>query len=83
VTGAALRDAIAGDDLTARAAVVRLRPYRWVADFDPLRRAYHRELDNGRRERLARDYEQLTGDHIETGPDRLLEYRGPERIFVR
>ena len=38
-TRAALREVIEGDGPAARAAVERLRPYGWVADFDPLRRA--------------------------------------------
>jgi hypothetical protein len=81
VTRAALREVIEGDDRTARTAVARLRPYWWVADFDPLRRAYVREGDPNRRARLERDYRELTGNDVRQGPDRLFEYDGPERII--
>jgi hypothetical protein len=80
-TRAALRQVIEGDDLAVRAAVERLRPYAWVADFDPLRHACKREQDRGRWERLARAYRELTGRDVRFGPDRLVEYAGPERLF--
>jgi len=80
-TRAALREVIEGDGLAARAAVGRLRPYRWVADFDPLRRACLRERERGRWERLARAYRDLTGRSVRFGPERLVEYGGPDRWF--
>jgi hypothetical protein len=80
-TRAALREVIDGDGPTARAAVERLRPYWWVADFDPLRRACNREQDRGRWERLAQSYRDLTGRDVRFGPDRLIEYSGPDRLF--
>jgi hypothetical protein len=80
-TRAALREAISGDDLTSRAAVDRLRPYWWVADFDPMRRAYRQERDQSRRKRLSQDYRRLTGGDIWAGPDRLFEYDGPDRLI--
>ena len=72
---------LAGDDATSRAAVRQLRPYWWVADFDPLRRAYERERDRTRRKRLARAYRELTGDTIWNGPNRFIEYGGPDRLL--
>jgi hypothetical protein len=80
-TRAALREVISGDDLASRAAVDRLRPYWWVADLDPMRRAYQQERDQTRRKRLSRDYRQLTGNDIWAGPDRLFEYDGPDRLI--
>jgi len=80
-TRAALHAVILGDDAAERAAVKRLRPYWWVADFDPLRRACEQERDRVRWERLARDYGELTGHDVRFGPDRLVEYGGPERLF--
>jgi hypothetical protein len=70
-----------GNDQTSRAAVERLRPYRWVADFDPLRRAYDREKDQGRRKRFEQDYSTLTGRSVREGPDRFMEYDGPARLI--
>jgi hypothetical protein len=80
-TRAGLRDVIEGNDQTSRAAVERLRPYRWVADFDPLRRAYDREKDQGRRKRIEQDYSTLTGRSVHEGPDRLIGYDGPDRLI--
>jgi hypothetical protein len=80
-TRAALREVIEGDGPTAQAAVERLKPYWWVADFDPLRRACDREHDRGRWDRLARAYRDLTGRDVRFGADRLLEYGGPDRLF--
>jgi hypothetical protein len=80
-TRAGLRDVIEGNDQTSRAAVERLRPYRWVADFDPLRRAYDREKDEGRRERIEQDYSTLTGRSVWEGPDRFIGYDGPDRLI--
>ena len=79
-TRADLRRVIAGDALASRAAVQRLRPYRWVADFDFLRRAYAKEPDARRRDRIAQAYADLTGRDVGDGPGRLIEYDGPERI---
>jgi hypothetical protein len=81
-TRAALREVIEGDGPGARAAVERLRPYWWVADFDPLRRACARERDRGRWDRLARAYHDLTGRDVRFGADRLVEYPGPDRLFA-
>jgi hypothetical protein len=67
-TRAGLRDVIEGNDQTSRAAVERLRPYRWVADFDLLRRAYDREKDQGCRKRIEQDYSTLTGRRSTKGP---------------
>jgi hypothetical protein len=80
-TRAALREVIVGDDARSRAAVGRLRPYWWVADFDPLRRAFEREPDLTRQKRFEHDYRELTGDDIRTGPDRFIEYGGPDRLI--
>jgi len=80
-TRAALREVIAGDDATSQAAVGRLRPYWWLADFDPLRRAYQKERDPTRRKRFARAYRELTAGAIWTGPTRFIEYGGPDRLL--
>ena len=80
-TRAALREVITGDDATSQAAVGRLRPYWWVADFDPLRRAYERERDPTRRKRFALDYRELTGEAIWNGPNRFIGYDGPDRLI--
>lgn len=80
-TRAALHEVIEGDGPSARAAVGRLRPYRWVADFDPLRRACARERDRGRWDRLARAYRDLTGRDVRFGANRIVEYDGPDRLF--
>jgi hypothetical protein len=80
-TRAALREVIEGDDRAAQAAVGRLRPYGWVADFDPLRRACERERDRGRYERMARAYRDLTGRDVRSGLDRFIEYGGPDRLL--
>ncbi len=80
-TRAAIREVIAGDDVTSRSAVDRLRPYWWVADFDPLRRACDQERDPSRRERIARDYQDLTSYDVQYGPFRFLEYDGPDRLI--
>jgi hypothetical protein len=65
---------IRGDDAASSAAVGRLRPYRWVADFDSLREAYEQEPDPTRKQRIARAYGELTGHDVRSGPDRLVEY---------
>ena len=59
----------------------RLRPYWWVADSNPLRWACEHEQDRIRWERLAWAYRDLTGHDVQFGPERLVEYGGPERLF--
>jgi hypothetical protein len=82
-TTSALSDVISGDDAKSRSAVLRLKPYTWVADFDPLREAHDREVNAARRDRLAKDYFDLTGIDISYGPERLIEYGDPVRLFRR
>lgn len=82
-TRALLRDVIHGDDAVAEAAVARLRPYAWVADFDPLRDAREGERNPARRERLADAYVRLAGVSADRGPLRIFDYDGPERLLPR
>jgi hypothetical protein len=82
-TRAAIHEVISGDDVIANEAAERLKAYGWVADFDPLRRAAQEESDPARAARLARHYAGLTGRSVRHGPDRFIEYGGPERLFFK
>jgi hypothetical protein len=82
-TRAAIRQVVKGDDAASQTAVNQLQPYRWIADFDPLRRAYEQERDPERRSRIQQDYATLTGNDISEGAVRLFDYDGPERLIPR
>lgn len=82
-TQTAIKQIIEGSDAISEDAVERLQPYKWVADFDPLRRAFELEENATRKSRIAQDYHRLTGHNISDGLSRLFDYDGPERLIRR
>jgi hypothetical protein len=62
-----LPDVIGGDEVRAAAAARRLSFLSRLdkGEFDQMAWAYGRETDPARKERLARAYHDITGDHIE------------------
>ncbi|HJR07753.1 MAG TPA: hypothetical protein VJ842_10870 [Pyrinomonadaceae bacterium] len=62
-----LTEILDGDDAHAAAAARRLRHVSWLAprETDQLVRAYGSETDPARKARLARAYQEMTGDDIE------------------
>ena len=63
----AMGELVGGDDARTDAATRTLRLAGWVGatDFDDLARAYEREGDAARKQRLARVYRELTGQDVE------------------
>ncbi len=66
--GSATELSMSADDSEANRGITRLRRIEFVANWDTLVGIYHAEKDDGRRERLAKSYKELTGKDIE---DRL------------
>lgn len=57
---------LSGDAGSVNAAVQRMKHLHWIIDADRLVRAYERETDAARKERLGNAYKEITGDEIET-----------------
>ena len=54
------------DSEIPEAAVHRLKYLKWCIDADDFVRAYEKENDQNRKDRLSKAYEDLTGESIET-----------------
>jgi hypothetical protein len=57
--------AMSTDAGEAAQGVARLHKYRFMMTFDSLIAAYIRETDSTQRERLAKEYKELTGEEID------------------
>ena len=66
MTSEALQQAISGDPQASEAALGRLHRLRWFADSEAVMSAYLRETDQARKEQLARAYQAITGEDIES-----------------